>query len=351
MHSGAPLIKKIQVLRNSRYFSAGALCPGAFLLFVFICGAGSAYEPETRVSAVDGFWEINGKQTYEGTAAEGLLLGVRMVNATFNDRNPATRPRGFDPGKNTEAFLKNLPDYLSHGINTILLNMQGGDPGYAKALNSAFNPDGSLRMKDLARIGEIIEACDKKGAVVILSFFSPGQDRVLENEAAVRNAVVKASSWLRDSGYTNVLVQVAEEHTSKKYKHQVISSPEGCASLIQIAKSAHPKLKVSASGAPNGRVANEVGDEGSILFPRFNGTPLERISLMVVKLAKRSKAIVCVDDSKVGPEALEALKICVRSLCSWTYSNLKNNQHYPFRYRGAADDPAVYSELKKLTGS
>lgn len=331
-------------------FTAPALYLGAIILSNSILCASPAYKSETRIAEVDGFWEINGKPTYEGTDAEGLLLGVRMVNATFNDRNPATRPRSFDPEKNTEAFLKNLPAYLSHGINTVLLNMQGGYPGYAKAINSAFNPDGSLRKTDVARIANVIEACDKKGVVVVLGYFSPAQDQLLKDEAAVQAATKNASSWILSMGYTNVLVQIAEEHTSNKYKHQLISSAEGCASLIKLAKEIHPGLKVSASGAPNGRVANEVGDEASVLFPRFNGTPVERINTMVVKLAKRSKAIVCVDDSKTGEEGLKALQICVRSLCSWSYSNPKRNQHYPFRYRGAADDPVVYSEIKKLTG-
>lgn len=326
------------------------LC-SALAFAIIAAGALHAYEPRTGISEADGFWEINGKPTYEGTDAEGLLLGVRMVNATFNDRNSATRPDGFDPNKNTEAFLKSLPGYLSQGVNTILLNLQGGYPGYAKALNSAFNPDGSLREDDLERISSVVEACDRKGAVVILGYFSPSQDQVLQDETAVKTAVENASAWLQKSGYTNVLVQVAEEHTSKKYKHAVISSPDGCASLIKIARAANPGLRVSASGAPNGRVANEIGDEANILFSRFNSTPLERINLMVVKLAKRSKAIVSVDDSKKGAAATEAMRICVQSLCSWTYSNPEQNQHYPFTYRGATDDPPVYAELKKITGS
>lgn len=309
-----------------------------------------AYEPGTRVAVVDGFWEINGKPTYEGSDTEGLLMGLRMVNATFNDRNQSTTPKGFDADKNTEAFLKRLPDYRALGINTILLNLQGGDPGYPGSLNSAFNPDGSLRKEDLERVTSVIETCDKLGLVVILGYFSPAQDQVLKNEAAVKAGVSNASKWLKARGYTNVLVQVAEEHTSKKYKHGIIASPEGCAALIKLARAESPKLLISASGAPNGRVANEVGDEANILLPRFNSTPLERFNLMVVKLAKRSKAIISVDDSKTGAAAAAGMKLCVESLCSWTYSNLKTNQHYPFKYQGSADDPAVYGELKKLTG-
>ncbi len=41
----------------------------------------------TRV-AIDGKrWLVNGRPTHPGTAAEGLLLNVRMVNATFEDRH------------------------------------------------------------------------------------------------------------------------------------------------------------------------------------------------------------------------------------------------------------------------
>ena len=308
------------------------------------------YKPVTRISESDGFWEINAEPTYEGTSAEGLLLGARMVNATFNDRNPETCPKGFDPDKNTEAFLKSLPSYLSSGVNTILLNLQGGAPGYKGSINSPFNPDGSLRPDDLARVSRVIEACDKSGAIVVLGFFSPEQDQVLKGEEAVKAATRNACEWIRNKGYTNVLAQVAEEHTSKKYDHEIIATAAGCASLIKIARAAHPQLKVSASGAPNGRVANEVGDEANMLFPRFNGTPVERINLMVVKLAKRSKPIFCVDDSKSGAEARQALEICVRSLCSWSYCSYGKNQRYPFTYRGPADDQVVYSAIKQLTG-
>ena len=77
----------------------------------------SGFEPTTRIAVEDGFWEINGKPTYEGAEPEGLLMGVRMVNCTFDDRNAKTSPRGFDADKNTEAFLKKLPRYISHGTS------------------------------------------------------------------------------------------------------------------------------------------------------------------------------------------------------------------------------------------
>src|SRR4051812_6913648 len=79
----------------------------------------------TRVAIVDGRWHINGAVTCRGTPAEGLLMNVRMVNATFEDRN---RPN-FDAEANASEFLAKLPDYVAHGARAFTLNLQGGMPG------------------------------------------------------------------------------------------------------------------------------------------------------------------------------------------------------------------------------
>ena len=151
-------------------------------------------ERKTRV-AIDGTrWKINGRITYRGSQAEGLLMNVRMVNCTFEDR----RRGDFDPDANTAAFLAQLPDYAAHGVRAITLNLQGGMPGYEGAVNSAFDPDGSLRPSYLKRIERVIEACDRQGLVVILGCFYQRQDQILEDEDAVRAGVVNAVGWIDD---------------------------------------------------------------------------------------------------------------------------------------------------------
>ena len=40
----------------------------------------------TRVALREGHWMINGRPTNPGSAAKGLLLNVRMVNAVFEER-------------------------------------------------------------------------------------------------------------------------------------------------------------------------------------------------------------------------------------------------------------------------
>src|SRR4051794_16523188 len=88
----------------------------------------------TQVSIVEGRWHLNHEVTYRGAQAEGLLLNVRMVNATFEDRR---RPE-FDAEANTEEFIARIPEYVGQGVRGFTLNLQGGTPGYEGAVNSAF---------------------------------------------------------------------------------------------------------------------------------------------------------------------------------------------------------------------
>src|SRR5215510_5508564 len=125
------------------------------------------FKPTTRVTIADGKWHINGKLTYPGAKAEGMLMNVRMVNATFEDTSDKTRPKGFDSEANTATFIKQIPDYTASGVRAFTLCLQGGHCGYEKPVNSAFNADGSLREEYLKRVRRVIEACDQHGAVVI----------------------------------------------------------------------------------------------------------------------------------------------------------------------------------------
>ena len=130
-----------------------------------------------RVAIVDGKWQIGGEVTHRGSRAEGLLMNVRMVNATFEDTNDATRPAGFDVEANTAAFIEQIPEYVAHGVRAFTLNLQGGMPNYQGAVNSAFEPDGSLRDPYLTRVRRVIDACAQHGAAVILGCYYQQQDQ------------------------------------------------------------------------------------------------------------------------------------------------------------------------------
>ena len=191
----------------------------------------------TTVTIVGEDFFINGQPTYAGRVwrghrIEGLLLNSRMVQATFDDRNTNTIARWaypdtgrWDTERNTREFIAAMSGWRRHGLLAVTLNLQGGSPeGYSSAQpweNSAFNPDGSLRMNDFARLEKILDRADELGMAVILGYFYFGQDQRLTDEAAVIRATDKTTRWLLEHGWSNVLVEINNE-SSPSYHHEIL---------------------------------------------------------------------------------------------------------------------------------
>jgi len=299
----------------------------------------------TRISIKDDRWFLNGHPTYPGAEAEGLLMNVRMVNATFEDRE---RPQ-FDVEGSTRAFLTALGDYGASGVGGITLNLQGGFPGYEGAVNSAFNPNGSLRRPYLQRVKRVIEACDRKGIVVILGCYYQRQDQILKDTQAVRAGVVNVVKWIEASGFSNVVLEIANEFNHSGFDHPILKTSEGQVELIGLAKRTSPGLLVSTSGLGNGRLPDDVARASDFLLVHFNGTELEDIPKRIRALKKYRKPIVCNEDDKLGDEAAEAARRSVANGASWGFMHKSANQYWPFKFEGIKEDPAVYAMVKKLT--
>ncbi len=299
----------------------------------------------TGVSIQKGRWFINGAVTYRGARAEGLLMNVRMVNAVFEDvRRPA-----FDPEANTQRFLEALPHYVSHGVRAFTINFQGGMPGYEGAVNSAFDADGNLRGAYLQRVRRVIEACDRRGAVVILGCYYQRQDQVLKDAGAVRAGVANVAQWLKGCGFTNVVLEVANEFGHGGFDYRLLKTAAGQIELIQLAKNTHPGLLVSTSGLGDGTVPPDVARVADFLLIHFNSTKLDDIPLRIKALQQFGKPVVCNEDARTGTAGARAAALCVAHGASWGLMEERVNQHFPFRFRGAADDAVVYAALRKLT--
>ena len=301
----------------------------------------------TRVSISGGQWRINGRATYPGTGAEGLLMNVRMVNAVFEDRN---RP-DFDAEANTAEFTAKIPDYVAHGIRAFTLSLQGGAPGYEGAVNSAFNSDGSLRQPYLDRVRRVIEACDRNGAVVILGCFYQRQDQVLGDETAVRAGVVNVARWIAGLGHSNVVLDITNEYGHKGFDHQILRTAGGQVELIRLAKGAAPRLLVSTSGTGSGALHDDVARASDFLLVHFNNTRLDDIPTRIEHLKRYGKPIVCNEDDRPLEEMPLAAELSASGGASWGLMLPELNQRFPFDFRGAEDEPATYAKIRQLISS
>ncbi len=324
---------------------------GLTVVCIFLVGPAAVYasepafEPQTRIAIVDGRWQNNGEVTYPGAPAEGLLMNVRMVNSTFEDRNKPD----FDAQANTDCFVAQIPAYAASGVRAFTLCLQGGMPGYEGALNSAFNPDGSLRPDYLRRVGRVIEACDRHGVAVILTCFYQRQDQVLRDADTVRAGLVNAIEWIKVRGFTNIVLETANEFNHGGFDHGILRRPEGQLELVKLAKQTMPDLLVSVSGLGDGRMADALAETGDFILVHFNGTAVKDIPARIAALKKYSKPIVVNEDDKLGDEAVRALELSVAHGASWGLMHKELNQFTPFEFHGPADAPDIYAKLKQLT--
>jgi hypothetical protein len=319
----------------------------AFFLFALVASAPAAEVAvrHARIALRDGRWFINDQFTNPGSAAEGLLMNVRMVNATFEDRS---KPE-FDAEANADRFISHLDAYAAHGVNAFTLCLQGGMPGYEEAVNSAFEADGSLRSAYMKRVERVIRACDQHGLAVILGLFYQRQSAILKNDDAIRAGVVNAVTWVREGGFENVLIEVANEYPHRGFVHELIRKPSGVASLIRLAKETAPGLLVSASGYGDGHIHQEVIEAADFVLPHWNGTRVEDIPARIAKLKMSGKPIVCNEDDKTGAKAVAAMQACIANGAGYGLMLSDHNQTFPFHFDGAADDALYYAALKAAT--
>lgn len=94
--------------------------------------------------------------------------------------------------------------------------------------------------------------------VVILGCYYQRQDQILKDEAAVRAGVANAARWVKDGGFNNVVLEIADEFGHRGFDHRILKTAEGQAELIRLAKKTAPGLLVSTSGLGGGTAAKEV---------------------------------------------------------------------------------------------
>ena len=297
---------------------------------------------KTQLSIDGERFRINGKLTYSEipTASQGvhgLLMNARFIQGIFDDKAAPGRFARFgwkkwDPERHTDELIRALPDWYAYGLRGITVGLQGGMPVFtvdnASIDNNPFGPDGKhIDPAYLARLDRIIRAADEIGMVVMVSILYQGQSPRLVGGGAVRGAVRTTSRWLRTQGYTNVIIEVANEHTVGEFrKRPLVFDPEGITTLMEIAReeSGGMPIGVSQGGVEYNR---EVAEGSDVLLIHGNTARRQEYHRFVnwIRSWKLDKPIVCNEDSPCFTQ----LDVAFRTFSSWGYYNNLTKQEPP----------------------
>jgi hypothetical protein len=298
----------------------------------------------TRVSIRGEKFFINGKPTFEGRtwngiSVEGLLPNSRMVQGVFDDLNPETVSKWKYPDtgiwsaeRNTNEFIAAMPAWRNHGLLAFTISFQGGSPeGYSASQpweNNAFEADGKIRPAFSARMEKIIRKADELGMVVILGIFYFGQDQRLTDEKAVIAAVDNSVSWVIGKGFTNVIIEVANECNNKAYQHEIINQDRVHELILRIKKKA-PDLLVSTSFNGNTIPPDKVMAVSDYVLIHGNGVQQPARITEMVKLVRalpsyQPKPIVFNEDDHFDFDKPENNFVAAtKAYASWGYFDFR----------------------------
>ena len=297
---------------------------------------------KTKLSIEGEKFLINGKLVYSeipGNSADvhGLLMNARFIQGIFDDKADPKRFarfgwRAWDPRRHTEDLIKALPLWYSYGLRAITVGFQGGMPVFtidnASIDNNPFSEDGTaIDPAYLERMESIFRAADDLGMAVIVSILYQGQINRLQDGLAVRNAIRSACRWLKDQGFSNVIIEVANEYGVGNFRMRpLLSDPESISGLIELAREHSGGLPVGCSGA--GMVMHsEVARASDVILIHGNGAHREQYSRFVkkVKSWNLAKPILCNEDSP----CITNLDVAFDTKTSWGYYNNLSKQEPP----------------------
>jgi hypothetical protein len=297
---------------------------------------------KTNVSISGMDFTINGKLTYSEVPeshpnAHGLLMNARFIQGVFDDKEDPDRFARFgwtswDADRHTDELMQSLPMWYSYGLRGFTVGFQGGMPVFtvenSTINNNPFTDDGKVIEKAyLERMDRLIRAADALGMVVIVSILYQGQAPRMHSGAVIRNAVRAACRWLRDSAFTNVIIEVANEYNIGAFKdHRLVSDPEGISTLVEIAREESGGMLVGASGG-GAECSREVAEASDVILIHGNMTRRQDYYRVInaVQSWGLSRPIVCNEDSPCFTQ----LDVAFHTHTSWGYYNNLTKQEPP----------------------
>jgi hypothetical protein len=295
----------------------------------------------TVLTIEDDLFLINGKLTYSENSfyqkgCQGLLLNARFIQAIFDNKSNrllfSRFGRSFNPLQNTKDLIEALPDWYSAGLRAITIGLQGGGPCFtmdAYSLdNNPYSPDGfHLDQEYLDRLEMILTAADNIGMVVIVNYFYGAMVKYLKDEIAIMQAVDTISTWLREKGYKNLIIEIANEYDTEGYANfPILHTEEGIVSLMKIARRASGGLPVSCSPS-GGAFSDVIAQNSDVILIHGNDQTRQELQNLInrAKKIQPTRPIVCNEDSA----SLAQMPVAVRNGVSWGYYNNLSKQEPP----------------------
>ena len=307
---------------------------------------------KTKVGIKGRMFYINGVPTYSdipgsNPKSHGLIWNSRVIQGIFDDNEGLEHLKkvsgaDFDPEKNTDDLIASLPEWYAYGLRAITVGLQGGwavdQFEISEVDNNAFTPDGlSIRPDYAKRLDRLIRAADEVGMLVIVNYLYWAQANRFKDGIAVRNSVLTASRFLRDNGYTNVLVDLANEYNIHLFKHPIINTEEGQAALIDLAKREAGGIYIGSSSVglrgvhSYMAISAEVAEVSDFILIHVNG----QTRTDAYKNMRNPCPAITIDKPVVCNEAnpcFTRVDAALEAGASWGYYNNYTKQIIPARY-------------------
>lgn len=310
---------------------------------------------KTVLGIQDDRFLINGRLTYSelpnaNAKDHGLLMNARMIQGIFDEKEDVKRfdryGKHFSPDQNTDELVAALPQWYAKGLRAITVGFQGGGPCFTinnyTIQNNPYSEDGTeMDPAYLTRMKRVIDAADEIGMIVIVSFFYGAQTRFLKDDLAIMQAVKTASNWLRDQKFTNVIIEIANEHDVPEFKcHPIVYSAKGVAQLIEIAKRESGGLPVGCSGM-GGSYEDEIAEASDVILLHGNDQTSQRMYNMILKAkaVEPKRPIVFNEDS----QSVSRVSVAFREGVSWGYYNNMTKQEPPVYWEITPGEDAFFA--------
>ncbi len=295
---------------------------------------------KTKVSIKGRLFLINDKPVYseiKNCKKQGLLMNARFIQGIFDDSvNPEQFSRfGIDKWnaeENTDKLIDALPKWYEFGLRAFTVGVQGGGTCFSLTNDqincNPYGEDGlSVDEKYLRRLERLIISADEIGMVVIVSYFYGAQAAKIKDDNGIISATKFMSNWLRDKGFTNVIIEIANENAEGNFKvHPIIYTDEGMCELMDIARRESDGMLVGCSGM-GVHYSEKIAQNSDCIFIHGNRLTRGELYNKIVKAKEilPERPIICNEDS----QDIGNMRVAMNEGVSWGYYNNATKQEVP----------------------